>query len=222
MDWVTPILQGFIGSLVATAVAAFIAYLTRMLWFDKFQTELVRVYKRKETFLESLKNDIMTADSVKILSMRGEVIGEEIDDLLQKNACKVTVVISSLNNNAIEKRRMALGEAEDVYKTRLVQTSDIYKALGLTIGDVEEEGKIRLKFHKHDISSRLIFVDDCVYVSVYPKKGKINDTEHAKYKKKNNTGRSAYTAYEHYFNSILKYAEDYAKEENNIRSFKGS
>ena len=214
MGWFFSILHGFIGSLIATAIAAFLAYITRRWWFDRFQTELAHTYHGQEKLIEALKEDAMNAESVRILSMRGETVGEALDELLEKGAAKATIIISSLtNNDAIEKRRKALGEDDHVYRTKLVQTSGLYYALGLTDNGSEVEGKIRLKFHEQDLSSRLIFIDDFVYVSTYPKAGKLNDVKHFKYRK-NKSGGSAYTAYEHYFNSILNNSKSYPEEES--------
>ena len=205
MNHVGSFIMGLLSSLAATGVAAGIAYATRKYWLDHFQNELVRIYMGKDAFIKAIKKDIQNAQEIHMLSMRGEAVAEELDDLLKAGKCLANILIAHPDNPAIDEHRKALDESKEYYISRLHSTAKHYEDLGVSKGTNAEERKINLMYHMESIPFRLIFVDDFVCVSSYPSEGKINDVKHFKYRKNKAEG-SAYIAYKHYFDTVMNNA----------------
>lgn len=215
-NWFVSIIQGAIGSLIATPISALIIYCTRKWWFRSFQSELANTYNGKAKLLKALQKDLGSVNSLRILAMRGETVEEglkdKIEDMIKKKSAKeIKIVMTSISNtSAIDVRCRVINETEEEYKKKILHTASMYALINRQAGGQALKQRF---FNDIDVLPfRLIFVgDEFVYVSAYTDNEKINDGKHFKYRK-HKAGGSTYTAYEQYFNQVFNYAHDYTTE----------
>ena len=183
--------------MVATAIVAFVAWLTRKVWLEGFYSDIVRVYKNQKKALKEINRDMESSSYIRILAIRGRSITQhDIGDypsLWKSTTKEIEIVISSEDNDAaITARSKALGSSVDEYKMDIAYSNTIL------LNRMSQYKRLKVFNHHENLSFKLIIMEQCIYVCYFLPKKSVHNSSVIKYK----CDTGAYEAFVHYYESL--------------------
>lgn len=156
--------------------------------------------------MKAINKDILCSSFVKILAIRGRSIADrdrgEYPNLWKSKEKDIEIIISSDDNEAaISARSKAADSSYEEYKTEIVFSNRILTERMASFDN------LTLYNHNHNLSFKLIILEQCVYVCYFLPETSVHNSSVIKYK--SNTG--AYEAFVHYYNAVKEMSTEQIK-----------